>query len=153
MPRRGPVLGAKVVAAILLGTAATLVAVAVTAAGVLGGAALTGETADWTGSGDAVTSAVLINVLNLLMAVGLGALAGSTAVGLVAYYALPTGWAIAGPAVFGRHAEWLDVFDAFSQIAVQEVTTSTPKMAVALTVWVVLPLVAGVVVSLRREVK
>lgn len=153
VPRRGRVLTAKVAAAGLLSTAATVLVTAMTALAVVVGAGITGDTPIWEGTVDAVTGATLTAVLNLMMAVGVGALAGNTAVALVAFYVLPTGWAVAGPAVFGRNAEWLDLFGAFEQIAIQQVHTPWPKIAVALAVWVVLPLVVGVVMSLRRDVK
>ncbi len=153
VPRRGRVITAKVLAAVLLGVAASAVVAALTALGVIAGAAITGETAIWVGSVDAVTGLAIMTVLNLMMAFGVGALAGNTAVGLVAYYVLPTGWAVAGPEVFGTKSEWLDVWSAMDQIATQDIYTSVPKIALALTVWVFVPLVVGIVLSMRREAK
>lgn len=153
VPRRGRVMTAKIFASVLLGVAAVAVVTALTVLGLLAGSAITGETASWSGGVDAFTGLAIMTVLNLMMAVGVGALAGNTAVALVAYYVLPTGWAVAGPAVFGTKAEWLDVWSAFEQIATQDVYTSVPKIAVALTVWVVVPLAVGVVLSMRREAK
>lgn len=153
VPRRGRVLAAKILAAVLLGVAAAAVVTALTALGLLAGSAITGETASWSGSVDAVTGLAIMTVLNLMMAVGVGALAGNTAVALVAYFVLPTGWSVAGTAVLGTKAEWLDVWSAMDQVATQDIYTSVPKIAVALTVWVVVPLVVGVVLSMRREAK
>ena len=80
VPRRGRVLTAKIFAAVLLAVAAVAVVVALTVLGLLAGSAMTGETASWSGGVDAVTGLAIMTVLNLMMAVGVGALAGNTAV-------------------------------------------------------------------------
>lgn len=151
VPRRGRVLGAKVVAGVLVVVAVSLLAALVALAGTL--------LASWwadvplvleDGVG-ATARTVAMMALLALMGTGFGALAGSTAAGVVAYYALPLGFSLAAPRVLGELTPWLDGYGALGDLAAGTVA-SWPQVGTAVAVWVVLPLVAGVVRSLRREV-
>jgi hypothetical protein len=95
---------------------------------------------------------VVANVLNLLMAVGFGALIAQTAAAVTAFLVAPTLWAVAGPALLGDVAEWLNVFGAVGRLAAFE-AADLAQTVVSIGVWVALPLAAGVITSLRREVR
>ncbi len=150
VPRRGRVLSAKVAAALLVVLGTSLVCALVG----LGGTTLAAQVADvplaLEGGSDAVTAAVVMTSLMALMGVGLGALAGSTSVGVVAYFVLPLGFSLAAPRVLGDASVWLDGLWAFERVA-EGTTTSWPHAGTALAVWIALPVVLGVGRCLRRE--
>lgn len=152
VPRRGRVLSAKVVAALLVVVLTSLVCALVG----LGGTALAAQVADvplvLDGGVDAVTTVVVMTALMALLGVGLGALAGSTPVGVVAYFVLPVGFSLAAPRVLGEASVWLDGLRAFEGVA-EGTTTSWPQTGTALAVWIALPLLLGVGRCLRREVQ
>ena len=99
-----------------------------------------------------VQDAASATALFLLMAAAFGALVGQTAAALVLFFVAPTAWSLAGTALFGDRAEWLDVFSAVGNLGMLRLDGSGPQMAVAVGVWVVVPLVLGVLRCLRREV-
>lgn len=129
VPRRGRVLSAKVAAALLVVVATALVCAGIGFAGAAlaaqgAGVPVVLDGAD--GALGAVASAVVTAALLTLVAVGIGALAGSTPVGLLAYLVLPVGLSLVAPQVLG---------------------------GATLALWVVLPLVLGTARFLRREVR
>jgi hypothetical protein len=151
VPRRGRVLSAKVVAALVVVVVAALVCSLVALAATVLASQVAGVPLVVEGGAAAVLQTVVATVLTTSMAVGLGALAGSTPVGVVAFYALPLGFAVAAPRVLGEAAVWLDGLWAFERLA-EGTVTSWPQTGTAVAVWVLLPLVAGVARCLRREV-
>ncbi len=153
VPRRGRVLTVKVVAAVVVATATALVCAGIAAVGVLAAAQSSGSSADWSAAPEATFAGLSAIVLSVLMGSAFGALLPSTAAALVACYVLPAGFAVAGSEVFGEAAAWLDIRTAFSLVSLEQAQRQWPQIGVAVTVWVLLPLVVGVVRSLRREVK
>ncbi|GAB2684232.1 ABC transporter permease [Thalassiella azotivora] len=151
-PRRGRVLTAKVVSAVLLGLLATVLVTAATALAVLLAGATTGTEPSWADGWELAAGVALVNSLNLLMAAAFGAVLPLTAAAVTAFLVAPTLWAAAAPALLGESARWLDVFDAYSRLMYLN-WSDAAATATSLTAWIVVPLVVGVVASLRREVK
>lgn len=149
-PRRGRVLLAKVVAVVGLALAAWVVAVVASTAV---GAALVGGSGDHLGRYALQGGALLL--ANTLMGLGFGALASSSTAAIGSYFVLP----VASNAVFGLvgalHGAggWLDVGRTLTPLSAEVLdATQWAQVAVSLIPWVPLPLAAGVVRTLRREV-
>ncbi|MET0324179.1 MAG: ABC transporter permease [Ilumatobacteraceae bacterium] len=151
-PRRLPVFAAKYVVAVGLSLAVLAVCLLM-AAGATGLAGLVHDGASFTGSFDAVRSAVIIVVLQVTMAAAFGALAAQSVVALVAYLAAPTAWAIASDALFGEAAPWFDIFGAYDQLSSSQPFDHLAQTLTSITLWVIIPSVIGITRSLRREVK
>lgn len=151
VPRRGRVLAAEVVAALLVVLVVSLATAALALGGAVLGAWWAGVPAALDGGVDAVLGELTTTLLLTLTAAGLGALVGTTAAGLVAFYVLPLGVALAVPRVLGDAAPWVDAPGAFADLAARSVA-SWPQVGTAVALWVVLPLAAGAARSLSREV-
>ena len=152
-PRRGRVLGAKFLASIGLALAATVVAEALVVGGVALGGLIGDQTPDYSGLGRGLFSVLIVSTLQVTMAAGFGALSAQTAVAVAAYFVAPTIWGIAGPALLGSKAEWLDVFTAFDRLSSATPLDHFAQSFTSVAFWIVLPTAVGVVRSLKREVK
>ena len=86
VPWRGRVLSAKVLATLLVGVVAMVVALAVGALGNVVGSAITGLDATWDISAATFANIVLANVLGMLMGFMLGVLFRSSAAAIVGYF-------------------------------------------------------------------
>jgi ABC-2 type transport system permease protein len=148
VPRRGRVLAAQAVAAVLVVVAAALACCAVALLGALVVAQPAGLAAG--AAAPVLTQAVVVAVLCTLAAVGLGALVGRTAPALLALAALPV-CAVVVSLVPGSAGAWVDGYRAAEQVA-QGAVVSWPQAGTALALWVVLPLVAGTARWVRRDV-
>ncbi|GLY06255.1 ABC transporter permease [Actinoplanes sp. NBRC 101535] len=154
VPARGRVLGAKVVAGVLISVAATalaaiLAAVATVIAGPLGGAA------SWRLEPSLIGQSLLLQAVFVLMGIGFGTLLLSTPLAIVVFFALPTVWSVLGSVVksLSTASEWLDLNFTSQALTNPDMTGGEwSRLAVSATVWVVIPLVAGVVRVLRQEV-
>lgn len=151
VPRRGRVLAAEVVAALLVALAASLVTAVLAVGGTVLGAWWAGVPTSFAGASDAVLGELTTTLLLTLTAAGLGALLGATVPALVAFLVLPLAVALAAPRVLGEAAPWVDLHGALADLAARSVT-SWPQVGTAAALWVALPLAAGAVRSLRREV-
>jgi ABC-type transport system involved in multi-copper enzyme maturation permease subunit len=153
LPRRLPVLLAKLVAALLISVAVMAVlAVATVAATALAG--LVGGGVDsWSLTGKEASGMVVTNLLYVLMGVGFGALIPVSGVALSLFFIAPTLFNIFSVAVLQDRGDWLDVFGAFGRIAEFDLAGKGVQSAVAVSVWVLLPTTVGLWASLRREVK
>jgi hypothetical protein len=151
-PRRGRVLTAKIASALLLGTVLTALIIVLGWAATLLGGAITGTEPAFDGALKLAAGVMIANLLNLLMASAFGALIPLTAAAIVAFLVAPQLWAAAGTALFKDDAQWLDVYGAFGRI-VNFKWVDLPQTATSITAWIIVPLVVGVVLSLRREVK
>jgi ABC-type transport system involved in multi-copper enzyme maturation permease subunit len=150
-PRRGRVLAAKVAVSMLLSLAGTAFAGLLTVAAVLIAAA-SGQHVAADLSTAEVVGVVLFVALVMLKAVALGALLANTAAAIVLFFVLPTAFAILG-GVLHSTGEWLDTTTTFGWVFDADWSGHVAKFAVSALIWLVAPLVAGVVVTLRREVK
>lgn len=152
VPQRGRVLAARLIAAVLLAVATVLLVAAATAAtlvavGVVGGAAVT-----WGDVPGALAGVVTSSVLDLLMGAAFGALLQQTAPALVLYFVAPVVWAVAGGPLLGDGARWLDVNAAINALSSFSLGGVVGPTLVAVGMWVVLPLAAGIARALRRDV-
>jgi ABC-2 type transport system permease protein len=160
VPRRGRVIAAKAVAAVSVGALSIPLALAIGAVGNLVGSALAGTEVVWDISFVNALTIVLANVLGLLVGFTLGVLLRSSAAAIVTYFVyslvLPTlaGLLAASQAWFRDLQPWVDF--NFSQSRLFEdglPAEQWGQLAVSGTLWLLLPLAVGLVLTLRSEVK
>ncbi len=162
VPHRGRVVLAKAVAAIGIGVASMLLAMAIGAVGNVVGTAITGTPTVWDVSLADAAHIVLGNVLGLMGGFAIGVLLRSSAAALVAYFVIsfvqPTLLMLLATrqAGFQDLQPWVDVNAAQSALF----TIGSPvtgqewaQLAVTEAVWLVLPLVVGLRLVLRSEIK
>ena len=150
-PRRGRVVLAKTLAALLLAVVVLAVAVAASAlANVVGG---TGEWDLTVAVGGGIALALMIYVLQGV-AFGLAFL--NTPVAIVSVLVLPTIWSIATSAISALEdaGRWLNLDAVMQPLFAGEMAGSNwAHLATATAVWVLLPLAFGTWRVLNREVK
>ncbi|MDX2969136.1 ABC transporter permease [Kribbella solani] len=152
-PRRVRVQLAKFASAIVLSVLVLSVVVLLTLVTTALTGAVTDHAASYAGLGGLFAGAYLTVALNVVMGAAFGAVIPQTAVGILAYFIAPTVWSMAGPALFKDNAKWLDVFGALGRIAERDLHGAVPETLTAVGVWIVLPTIAGLWASSRREVK
>jgi len=155
VPARGRVVGAKLLAAALIAIAATVAAAALSAAANLI-AIGTGGDGSWHLSADQAGRLLVSQVLFVLMGSAFGALLMNSPLAIVLYFAIPTVWSVLGQLVgwLEDAAGWLDL-NVTSMPLMEEPAMSAgewARLGVSVAVWVALPLAAGTVRVLRREV-
>ncbi|MEU4425367.1 ABC transporter permease [Actinoplanes sp. NPDC024001] len=154
VPARGRVMTAKLAAGVLIAIAATvatglLAAAANVIAGSLGG------DASWSLDSSLIWQSLLLQVIFVLMGIGFGALLLNTPLAIVIFFALPTVWTMVGEIVtkLADAAKWLDLNVTSQALSEADATGGEyARLAVSAALWVVLPLVAGFVRVLRKEV-
>ncbi|MFG3708611.1 ABC transporter permease [Micromonospora sp. NPDC047670] len=154
VPRRGRVIAAKLAATVLAALASVLVSLAVAAVGTLVAGA-TGGAGTWRFEGALLLHAVVFQVANVLMGAGFGLLLLNTPLAIVGYLLLPTLWSILGGIIrpLEGPAGWLDTGRTMEPLFTPDVTAGQwARLGVSLLVWLVVPLAAGLVRTLRREV-
>lgn len=152
VPQRGRVLTAKLVAAVVLTTAMVLLIAAVSAACTLVGGMATGETVDWGNPPKLLVGAAASFALAMLMGAGFGALLQQTPAAMVGYFIAPAVATTAAAALLDDNARWVDIYGALGRVSGLDLTGAVAPTLVTLGIWITLPLAAGVVRSLRREV-
>jgi ABC-2 type transport system permease protein len=154
VPRRSRVVAAKAAAATLLAVAATVAGVVIAA--VVTALVAQGTAGIWAGTGAAIGQALLFEVLNVLLGVAFGLVFRSSAVAIVVYFALPTGWAILTGTVsaLAGVGHWLDPSQTWMHLADGGTLNPTTWAHVAATagVWIVLPAAAGLGRLIRQPV-
>ena len=152
-PRRGRVIAAKLIAAAAIGVLAAVATFAVGALATLL-AGVTGDGGAWTADAGVLAQCVLMQVLFVLMGSAFGALLMNTPLAIVAYFTLPMVWSlVGGMKSVEKAAAWLDL-NLTSGPLTEAVLTGGQwaRLAVSAAVWIVVPLVAGTVRVMRREV-
>jgi len=152
VPRRGRVLTAKLAAVLLVGAAVVGVVAAVAALAALVGAQLAGDQVSWDGAGRVLGGQLLTTLLLVLLGAALGALVQQTPAALVLYFVAPVLVTVAGSALLGEGVEWLSVLTATSRVGALDLSGAVAPTLVALALWIALPLAAGTVRTLRRDV-
>jgi ABC-2 type transport system permease protein len=154
MPVRGRVLAAKVIAALIAGLAAIILAIAIaTVATVAGGA----DNA-WANIGvDDFAKFGLLQVSGVLQGLAFGLLFLNSAAAIVTFFVLPTAFSIVA-SIWGRlndAAPWIDLNTAQQPLFSGQNLTSEEwwHVVTSTLIWVVLPFVVGLVRVLRAEVK
>jgi ABC-2 type transport system permease protein len=162
VPHRGRIITAKAISAVTIAIAAMVLAFAVGALGNLIGAAVTGEPLVWDVTLTQSLYYVLGMVLSLLTGFMLGVLIRSSTGAIVAYFILT----FLLPTIFGLLASsqqwffdlqpWVDIQFAQAGLFVFEHTltgTEWAHIAVTGVTWLLIPLLIGLGLVLRSEVK
>ncbi len=161
VPSRGRVIGAKAIATLLVGLGAVSVAFAVGALGNVVGSALAGVDTVWDISLSMAPQMVLYNLVGMAFGFALGVVLRNSAAAIVGYFVvslvLPGILALLAQ-VRSRFADlqpWIDW--NYTQVALLEGATNTVKewamLASTTMIWIVIPLVVGLLSLRRSEVK
>jgi ABC-2 type transport system permease protein len=160
VPHRGRVIGAKAVAIVAVGVASMFVAMAIGALGNIVGTAITGTPLVWDDSFLHLSEIVLGNVLGMLVGFMLGVLIRNSAGAIVGYFVftlvLPTlsGILAANAAWWEKAQGWVDFNYAQSALFNGDLAAKDwAHLATASGIWLVLPLVVGLTLLMRSEVK
>jgi ABC-2 type transport system permease protein len=152
VPVRSRVIGAKLVASLVLAVAMLAVSVGLAAAGVL--VASPGVDGAWTDAGTLVAQSAVYLTGGMLTGVAFGMVLLASAPAIVALFALPIAWtALASLSFLADAAPWLDTRLALGPMP-REVLTGTQwaHAGTALALWMLLPLLIGTWRITRREV-
>jgi hypothetical protein len=156
-PSRARVGLAKLVAVVLVGLLAVVVALAVAALGNLAGMALMNGAGSWDMATGSLRDFFLLQLVGVVQGFAFGMLLMNTAAAIVAYYVLPLASTVVFSLVGALRdiAPWVDVNSAIAPVYSGDALQGEDfaHLAVAGTIWVLLPLGLGVLRLLRREVK
>jgi ABC-2 type transport system permease protein len=160
VPGRTRVILAKVVASVLVGVASMLIAFVFGVAGNLVGPTITGSDRVWDVSFGQGLDIILGSLISLLLGTMLGILFRSSSVALVAYfiisYLLPTvfGLLASNQDGFLQVERWVDLNYAKTFLFDGTISgVQWARLAVATTLWLVLPALLGLRLLMRSEVK
>ena len=94
---------------------------------------------------------LLFVLLNVLAGVALGSLLQSSATAIAASFALPAAFAVLGTAST-LVSDWIDMSTTWNLVLENEWGAHVPQISVSVLFWVAVPLAAGVVRTIRRDV-
>ncbi len=155
VPVRWRTTAAKLLAGAVLAAMSVVVCLAVAAAGnLLVGPFVDGD-GGWAIEPVAIGNAFVAQLISVLMGMAFGMLFMSTPLAIVLYFLLPAVWATLGRFVdaLATAREWLDQSVTLAALTTGEMTgESWAKVAATAGVWLLLPLAAGLVRLMRREV-
>lgn len=149
-PRRIRVVNAKLVVSLLLGGSAALFGGVVTAAG-LGIAAASGRALEANLSVGIIAGYLLYLLLNVLAGAAFGASVQNSATAIAAYFALNVAVALLGE-VFNFIGNWIDTETTWNWVLDNDWSGHVPQILFSIVLWVAVPLIAGVVRTIRRDV-
>ncbi|MFL5004708.1 MAG: hypothetical protein ACJ8DK_05115, partial [Microvirga sp.] len=149
VPVRSRVIGAKLLASVLVATTALAMIVAVAAVGALAA----GVDGTWGHVVPLIYQSALFLVAGVIIGVAFGMAALSSAPAIVALYALPTAWAaLASLSVFAGVAPWLDTNRSLNPLSKELLSSAQwAHVATSLAVWMLIPLLIGAWRITRRE--
>jgi len=152
VPARSRVLGAKLVASLVLAVTVHAVSVGIVAAGVL--VASQGVDGAWSDAATLIAQSAVYLTAGMLVGVAFGMVVLASAPAIVALFALPTAWmAVASLSFFADVAPWLDSGRALDPLLREVMSTNQWAQAgTALALWMLLPLLIGTWRITRREV-
>jgi ABC-type transport system involved in multi-copper enzyme maturation permease subunit len=152
VPQRSRVLGAKLIASLVLALAMVVVSVAVAAASVL--VASPDVAGTWSDLGPLVGQSAIYLTTGMVIGVAFGAVILASSPAVVVLFTLPTAWAaLASLSVFSDVAPWLDTSRALDRLPLEVLTAAQWAHAgTALALWMLLPFLIGVWRITRREV-
>jgi ABC-2 type transport system permease protein len=160
VPHRGRVISAKAVAAVIIGVGSMIVAMAIGALGNIVGTAITGTPRVWDDSFLHLSEIVLANVLGMLIGFMLGVVIRNSAGAIVGYFVftlvLPTlsGLLAANADWWHKAVPWVDFNFAQSGLFNGDMAAKDwAHIASATAIWLILPLLVGLRLLLRSEVK
>ncbi|MCA1781551.1 MAG: ABC transporter permease [Dermatophilaceae bacterium] len=160
IPHRGQVLGAKLLAALVVGVVAMFIALVVGTLGTLLGSVITGLDPVWNATVTEFALIVLGSVLGMLFGFMLGVVIRNSAGAIVAYFVytlvLPPllGLLAVSQQWFADLQPWVDY--SFAQVPLFNGIMSSEQwqqLAVSGTLWFLMPLAIGLVLIRRSEVK
>ncbi|GLY21793.1 hypothetical protein Misp04_15250 [Micromonospora sp. NBRC 101691] len=154
VPARHRVVFAKLAAVVVAALLSVAASIAVAAVGTLV-ADLTGGAGTWSVPGALLWHAVVFQVANVLIGIAFGLLLGNTPLAIVLYFVLPTVWSVLGGMIKALRtpAEWLDTAVTMTPLLSPEMTGGQwARLGTSLLLWMVAPLVVGLVRTMRREV-
>ncbi len=149
-PRRSRVMLAKIAVSVILAGAGALFGLLVASAA-LAVAAAWGSQVNVDPSVGLVLGFLLFVLLNVLSGVAIGALLHNSAAAIVAYFVLPTAFALLGRAV-AFVGEWIDSSATFDWLLQGQGSGHWPQITASVLLWVVAPLSAGLIRTVRREI-
>ena len=152
VPVRSRVLGAKLIASLVLAVPMLVMSVAIVAAGVL--VASPGVDGTWSDAAPLIGQSAVYLTAGMITGVALGAILLAPTPAIVLLFALPMSWmAVLSLPVFADAAPWLDTRLALAPLH-QEVLNATQwaQAGTALALWMLLPLLIGIRRITRREV-
>jgi ABC-2 type transport system permease protein len=160
VPHRGRVIWAKMIVSMALGAVSIGVALAIGALGNIVGSAIVGVDTVWDISGNQIVLLILANVLNLLIGFMLGVLIRNSPgaiVGFVVYsFVLPTLSMVLGnfQQWWENDRPWLDFNWAQGELYDGHLTaTEWAQLGTSGVIWLIVPLIVGLVMVMRSEVK
>ncbi|MCW2797333.1 ABC transporter permease [Nocardioides sp.] len=160
VPHRSRIVLAKGIVAVGIGVASMVVALAIGALGNIVGSAIAGVPTVWDDGFGFLSGVVLFNVLGMLVGFMLGLLIRNSAGAIVAYFVysfvLPTlAMLLADSQQWFKDLQpWVDV--TYTQSTLTEGSLSAEQWAnlgVTHLVWLIIPLIVGIRLVLRSEVK
>jgi ABC-2 type transport system permease protein len=152
VPVRSRVLGAKLIASVVLAVPMLVMSVAVVAAGVL--VASPGVDGTWSDAVPLIGQSAVYLTAGMITGVALGAILLASAPAIVVLFALPTAWmAVVSLPFLADVAPWVSTARALSPMQ-EEVMSATQwaHLGTALALWMLLPLLIGTWRITRREV-
>lgn len=161
VPSRQRVIGAKAVATLLVGLGAVAVVFAVGALGNVAGSALAGVDTVWDISWSAAPQMVLYHLVGMAFGFAVGVVLRNSAAAIVGYFVA----SLVLPGILtllARVRSWFDDLQPwidwnYTQVRLLELTTNTAKEWATLgsttMIWIVVPLLIGVLSLRRAEVK
>ena len=156
-PSRARVAAAKLVAVMLIGLLAVVVAYGIAALGNLAGIALLDGAGSWGIEAAGVRDFFVLQLIGVVQGFAFGILLMNTAAAIVVYFVLPMAWSVAFSLVgaLENAAPWLDFNTAIAPVFAGDTLQGDDwaHVAVSGTIWVLVPLALGLVRLLRREVK
>jgi ABC-2 type transport system permease protein len=152
VPVRSRVLGAKLIAGLVLAVAMLVMSVAVVAAGVL--VASPGVDGTWSDAAPLIGQSAVYLTAGMVIGVAFGGILLAPTPAIVLRFALPTAWmAVASLPVFSGVAPWVDNARALGQMTVEVMSaTEWAHVGTALALWMLLPLLIGTWRITRREI-
>lgn len=154
VPARGRVIFAKLAAAVLVSVAVTVLTLGLAAAGNLLTTGTDGA-GSWRIDLAIVGQTALLLALQVLMGCGFGALLLNSPLAIVLFLVVPSTWSAVGALVgpLRTLGQWIDLSVTSQALSDPGVTAGEwSRLAASVAVWVALPLAAGTVRILRREV-
>jgi ABC-type transport system involved in multi-copper enzyme maturation permease subunit len=156
-PSRIRIAVAKLVAVTLVGLLAVGVALGVAALSNVAGMAFMDGAGSWNVGSANVRDFFALQLIGIVQGFAFGMLLMNTAAAIVLYYVIPIAWNVLFSMVdaLEQVAPWLDLNTAMAPAFEQQTfhAGDWAHIAVAGTIWVLLPLALGLMRLLRREVK
>ncbi len=144
VPARPRVLGAKLIASLLLAVTMLAVCVAIVAAGVV--VSSPGVAGTWSDAAPLIGQSAVNLTAGMVVGIALGAILRAPAPAIVILLVLPTTWlAVLSLPVFSGIAPWVDYAGALGHVTVSVMSaTQWAHLGTTLLLWMVLPLLIGV---------